>query len=157
LSHWEPPSTWEAFTCSTLRAFAGDVDGEILHTSATGITAATPAWFWSTDESTKRISHTNPTRWPKRTPPCVRSWFAATSRSTAACLPATASCKGCRPLRPPVAPRRAVTRRPVTARETATADLVTTLAAAPRPPLTKDRTAACVPARPGDKSPSRHL
>lgn len=87
------------------------------------------------DANTRRISLTNLTFWRKKTPPCVLSWYAATSLSTEACSPVMVSSKVFQ-LRKHHAAARAATRR----LETATAiadDQDTTLVVAQLPRSTR--------------------
>jgi hypothetical protein len=56
---------------------------------------ATPVWYSSMGESTRRISRTNPMDWPRRMQPCGRSWSAGTFRSMEVCWHAMALFRDC--------------------------------------------------------------
>lgn len=85
------------------------------------------------DASTRPTWHTSLICWPRKTPPCAPSWFAATFPSTAACLPATALSKDSRLLLIPAA--RAARHPQGTATNATVVALALTRAAPPLPPL----------------------
>lgn len=127
---------------SPSQASASVVDGQSRHTNAIGNPRAIPAWYWSTDESTRRILPTSRTSWRVRMLPCVRSWSAEVSLSTTACWPVMESSRVYRRTRPTGSTGRAAVIRPQhlatpTRTMDVAADLAITLLEAPLRPTSE--------------------